>query len=93
ALLMLAIAALLYAFVPRVSIALNWSILLGAVFIGQFGVVFGLPDWLRQLSPFTHTPVSAAIDADWAAAGVMLSLGAAVFALAGWGAHRRDLAL
>ncbi|MFO7690391.1 MAG: hypothetical protein R6W83_07525 [Cryobacterium sp.] len=93
ALLMLAIAALLYAFVPRVSIALNWSILLGAVFIGQFGGVFGLPDWLRQLSPFTHTPVSAAIDADWAAAAVMLSLGAAVFALAGWGAHRRDLAL
>ncbi|TFD45986.1 hypothetical protein E3T55_17925 [Cryobacterium frigoriphilum] len=93
ALLMLAIAALLYAFVPRVSIALSWAALLAALFVGQFGGVFGLPEWMRAVSPFTHTPVSAVRGADWAGAAVMFGLAVVAAALAVWGARRRDLTL
>lgn len=91
ALLMLAIAALLFAVVPHLSIGLSWAALLAALFIGQFGGVFGLPEWLRNVSPFTHTPVSAAADADWSGAAVMLALAVALAGAAVWAARRRDI--
>ncbi|TFC55179.1 hypothetical protein E3O62_14330 [Cryobacterium sp. TMT2-15-1] len=93
ALLVLTIAALLFAFVPRLSSGLSWGVLLGAAFIGEFGELFGLPDWLLNLSPFTHTPTIGAADVDWSGAWWMLGLALAGAVLAGVGIRRRDLAL
>ncbi|HSP52530.1 MAG TPA: hypothetical protein VLO00_06510 [Cryobacterium sp.] len=93
ALLVLAIAALLVAYVPRLSTGLSWGVLLGAAFISEFGRLFGLPDWLLNLSPFTHTPTIGAADVDWSGAWWMLGLALAGAVLAGAGIRRRDLAL
>ncbi|TFD32292.1 ABC transporter permease [Cryobacterium cryoconiti] len=93
ALLVLAIAALLVAMVPRFSAGLSWGVLLTAGFIGEFGELFGLPDWLLNLSPFTHTPVIGAADVDWSGAGWMLGLALVGGVLAFVGIRRRDLAL
>ena len=93
ALLVLAIAALLVAFVPRLSTGLSWGVLLAAAFIGEFGELFGLPDWLLNLSPFTHTPTIGAADVDWSGAWWMLGLALAGAGAAGVGIRRRDLAL
>ena len=93
ALLILAIAALLFAVVPRISTGLSWGVLLAAGFIGEFGELFGLPDWLLNLSPFTHTPVIGAADVDWSGAWWMLGLALVGAVLAGVGIRRRDLAL
>lgn len=93
ALLILAIAALLFALVPRLGIGLSWGVLLAALFVGQFGGLLGLPDWLRDLSPFTHTPVVAGLEADWSGAWWMLGLAAAVGGVAVVRVRRRDLAL
>jgi ABC-2 type transport system permease protein len=93
ALLVLAIAALLFAFVPRLSTGLSWGVLLGAAFIGEFGQLFGLSEWLLDLSPFTHTPTIAAADVDWSGAWWMLGLALAGIVVAGVGIRRRDLAL
>lgn len=93
ALLILAIAALLFAFVPRLSAGLSWGVLLAAAFIGEFGQIFGLPDWLLNLSPFTYTPTIGAADVDWSGAWWMLGLAVAGAMLAGVGIRHRDLAL
>ncbi|WP_241985771.1 MULTISPECIES: hypothetical protein [Cryobacterium] len=93
ALLILAIAALLVAVVPRISTGLSWGVLLAAGFIGEFGELFGLPDWLLNLSPFTHTPVIGAVDVDWTGALGMLGLALVGGVSAGVGIRRRDLAL
>ncbi len=93
ALLILAIAALLFALVPRLSIGLSWGVLLASLFIGQFGELFGLPDWLRTLSPFTHTPAIGAADVDWSGAWWMLGLAMVVCGVAVVAVRRRDLAL
>ncbi|MGO7983506.1 hypothetical protein ACC691_37295, partial [Rhizobium johnstonii] len=41
--LLLAVVALVFAVAPRWTIGLGWAILLVAIFIGQFGALFGLP--------------------------------------------------
>jgi len=93
AVLILAVAALLFALVPRLAIGLSWGVLLVSVFIGQFGDLFGMPDWLRNLSPFAHTPAIGAADVDWTGAWWMLALALLLTALAVAAIRRRDLAL
>lgn len=93
ALLILSIAALLFAVVPRLAIGLSWGVLLISVFIGQFGELFNLPDWVINLSPFSHTPAVGTADVDWSGAWWMLALALLVAALAAVAIRRRDLAL
>jgi ABC-2 type transport system permease protein len=93
ALLLLAIAALLFAVVPRLGIGLSWGVLLVSVFIGQFGELFKLPDWVINLSPFSHTPAVGTAVVDWSGAWWMLVLALLVGALAVVAIRRRDLAL
>ncbi len=93
ALLIVAVVALVFAIVPRLSIGLGWAVVLAAVVFGQLGGLFGFPDWLRDVSPFTHTPVVTAAEVDWTAAWVMLAIAVAGGALSLVLLRRRDLAL
>jgi ABC-2 type transport system permease protein len=92
ALLLLAVAALLVAVLPRLSIGLSWGILVAAVVLGQFGDLLDLPQWLRDLSPFSHTPVVAAAEPDWSGVWWMSALAVLLTAMAAGGIRRRDLA-
>jgi ABC-2 type transport system permease protein len=48
--------------VPRWSVGLSWTVVVAAVFMGpMFGPSLGLPDWLLDLSPFTHVPNAPAV--------------------------------
>ena len=93
ALVIVAVAALLFAVVPRLSIALGWAVVGLAVVLGQFGGLFGFPEWLRDVSPFSHTPIVTADEVDWAAAWVMVGVAVVVAAAATGLVRRRDLAL
>jgi ABC-2 type transport system permease protein len=42
--------------VPRFAVAISWAVLLGSLVVGQFGSLFELPQWVLNLSPFTHIP-------------------------------------
>ncbi len=86
-----ATSALVFTLLPRLTVTLGWSLLALGFVLGQFGGPFGLPEWLRGVSPFLHTPVLSGSAVQWVPALVMLGL-----ALAGGSASialmsRRDV--
>lgn len=52
---LVACVALAVARSPRLAPA-GWSLLAACVVIGEIGALVGLPQWLMDLSPFTHVP-------------------------------------
>jgi len=77
---------------PRMVVALAWSGLAVSLACGLFGDLLGLPQPVRDLSPFSHVPAIPAVDAT---AGPMVGLLAVATALAVAGMalfRRRDLA-
>ena len=82
--LLLAVAVLLFGFVPR-AVGAVWVLLGYAAFIAMFAPLFQLPDWMHDLSPFDHIP---AVPADDLAPTPLLVLTAIAVALiaAGLGA-------
>jgi len=73
-LLFLGLLALVFTLVPRLTTALGWSLLGVTMFLGVFGPLVGIPEWLRDLSPFTHTPQPFGDDIDWSGGVAMLAL-------------------
>ncbi|MGZ4749014.1 MAG: ABC transporter permease [Oryzihumus sp.] len=52
----------LVALVPRWAAPLSWALLVVSLVIGpMFGEGLNLPQWVRDLSPFTHTPMAPAV--------------------------------
>ncbi|MFE4464022.1 ABC transporter permease [Oerskovia sp. NPDC056781] len=45
----------LYGWWPRL-VTLGWGAVTVFLVVGQLGELFGLPQWVRDLSPFTHVP-------------------------------------
>ncbi|MFI7063813.1 ABC transporter permease [Kribbella sp. NPDC050124] len=48
---------------PRWSVGLSWALVVGSIVVGpMFGPAMGLPQWVLDLSPFTHVPNAPAVD-------------------------------
>lgn len=77
ALVLIGVAAVVAVALPRIAGWLVWVALGVALLLGQFGGLLRVPDWARQISPFTHTPGVPAAHVDWA--GAWWLLGVAVF--------------
>lgn len=45
-----------FGLLPRWAAPMTWSALAVAFVMGQFGALFELPQWLLNVSPFTHVP-------------------------------------
>ncbi|WP_369370088.1 ABC transporter permease [Promicromonospora sp. Populi] len=85
-----AVAAALYAWVPRAT-GITW-VLFGYMFVvGMFADLFDLPDWARGISPFwwVGNPMLESVEVShmWGLGGVAVVL----FALAFVGFRRRDV--
>ncbi len=80
--------------VPRWSVPASWAVLLTTIVVGpMFGPGLNLPQWVQDLSPFTHSPKAPAAAVT---AAPLLALAAACLALAAAALvslRRRDLAL
>jgi ABC-2 type transport system permease protein len=91
---MAAVVVAAVGFLPRISVALCWTLLAAALVLGpMFGPTLRLPQWALDLSPFTHTPKFPATAVE-AAPLLLLAAVALVLAAAGATALRhRDLGL
>jgi ABC-2 type transport system permease protein len=79
-----------FGFLPRAAV-LGWVALVGFLVLGEFGPLFGLDQWVMNLSPYAHVPrlpggSFTAVPVAW------LLLTAAAFVVAGLiGLRRRDM--
>jgi ABC-2 type transport system permease protein len=79
---------------PRAATALSWLVLIASIVLGPlFGPTLGVPQWIQDVSPFTHAPRVPAVPVD-ATAVVALSAAVVAVLVAGLAMlRRRDLAL
>lgn len=82
------------ALVPRFATPVAWAVVIASLLLGpMFGPPLGVPEWLLDVSPFTHVPPVPASDVT---ALPLLLLAGLCLALAGLGVtalRRRSLAL
>lgn len=90
ALIFIAVTTLVFAVLPRATVGIGWLLLAIALVIGQFGGVLGLPDWVRDISPFDHTPAIPGPDPDWTGALILLAVAIAILALSLVVVRRRE---
>ncbi|TAM70582.1 MAG: hypothetical protein EPN48_04175 [Microbacteriaceae bacterium] len=64
-LIYLSVLGLVFAVLPRLTIGVGWAMLAVGAFLGQFGGLLKLPDWLRSISPSQHTPAVPLAGADF----------------------------
>jgi ABC-2 type transport system permease protein len=86
------ITALIFVVAPRLTIPLGWGLLGLGVALGQFGGVMQLPEWVRNASPFAHTPAVPSADVDWSGAVVLTLVAVGAITAAALIARRRELA-
>jgi len=87
----LGVLALVFVVAPALTAGLGWTLLGAGAFVGLFGALVGLPGWVRDLSPFSHTPAlgSGAVDlsgAAWLLAVAVVAASAALVLM-----RRREL--
>ncbi|MEI8259810.1 MAG: ABC transporter permease, partial [Deltaproteobacteria bacterium] len=80
----------LFGWAPR-AVGAAWGILVAFIAFGEFGVLWGVPKWLLDMSPFAHSPhlPGGALQPGSLAALLAVAAAFAAFGLAGW--RRRDL--
>ena len=91
-LVFLGLTLLVFAFVPRATIPVGWTVVGVAAILGVWGPILQAPDWVIDLSPFHHSPVPAGGETDWTGGFWMLAIGLAAGAVAVWSMRRRELA-
>jgi ABC-2 type transport system permease protein len=87
----LGIGLLLFVVAPRLTIPAGWALLALGAFFGVFGELLGIPNWMHELSPFSHVPVPVDGEVDWAAGFWMLAIAAAGVTAAIVGMRAREL--
>jgi ABC-2 type transport system permease protein len=74
ALIYLALPAAVFVVWPRATIAAGWSLLGVGVVLGIYGGTLGFDQKIRDISPFTHTPVTTGTGTDWSGGFWMLGI-------------------
>lgn len=89
----LGVLGLVFAVAPRATIPVGWALLAIGTFLGEFGGMMKLPEAVRNISPFTHTPAVPLPDADWSGAWWMITIAVLALAVAAVAVRRRDVAV
>lgn len=82
---------LVFGGLPRLVVALAWVALLVSIVCGLLGDVFGLPQVVRDLSPFSHVPAIPVVRATAAPILTLLAVAAALVAAGLALFRRRDI--
>jgi ABC-2 type transport system permease protein len=84
------LAVALFGWLPRFT-SLAWAALLIALLLGQLGQLLQLPQWLMDLSPYTHIPLVPTESVRWTPLIVLTVIAAALIAAGIAGFRRRDV--
>ncbi len=90
-LLLVAVPLALVGVRPAWSAAVAWVVLVWCVLTGFLGAVLGLPEPLRETSPFAHLPLWPAEGMAWAPVVVITAVALALTALGALALQRRDV--
>ena len=85
------IAVVAVAWLPRPAPAIAWAALILSLVIGQFGQLFGLPQTVVNISPFSHVPAVPAEDLRLLPLLVLTAIAAGLYLLGFVGWRRRDV--
>ncbi|WP_114450958.1 ABC transporter permease [Halopolyspora algeriensis] len=83
-------AVTLFGLAPA-AIGLVWAALAGVVFLGMFGPLLQLPEWVSDLSPFAHTPQLPGAEFTAGPIIVLVALATALVLAGLTGFRRRDV--
>ena len=89
-LLVAALAVALHGVLPRL-VGLAWALVVWISLVLFLGELLRLPDWAKNISPFTHTPVLPGQDFEAAPLLVMAALAVMLLAVGLAGFQRRDI--
>jgi ABC-2 type transport system permease protein len=84
------LAVAIWGFWPRVSWVV-WVLFVAFLVMGEFGVLWDLPAWVRNMSPFAHSPVVPGPDPQYLGVPVMLVIAGGLVALGIARFARRDV--
>ncbi len=84
------LAVAIWGFWPRLSGAV-WVLFVAFLVMGEFGVLWDIPEWVRTLSPFAHSPVVPGPDPSYLGIPVMLVSAGGLVALGIARFARRDV--
>ncbi|WP_181773209.1 ABC transporter permease [Amycolatopsis pittospori] len=84
------LACAMFGLLPR-RLGAVWAVLAAIVVVGEFGVVFGVPQAILNLSPFTHLPSLPGSTDGITALPWLVLLAAGLIALGMAGFRRRDI--
>ena len=85
-----AATAALYGMAPRATVV-AWALLLGFLVVGQLGQILRFPQWLLNLSPFSHVATPTPSDISAVPIAVLLGVVVLLTGLGLSGFRRRDL--
>lgn len=84
------VAVALFGLAPRLT-GLAWAVLVAALLLGQLGELLRLPQWVMDLSPYTHVPQVPVAAMNWTPMVLLTAVAAAFIAAGVVGFRRRDV--
>jgi ABC-2 type transport system permease protein len=83
-------AVAIFGWFPRLT-SLAWAALVVALLLGQLGQLLQLPQWVLDISPYTHIPTVPTADIRWTPMIVLTAVAVALIAAGVAGFRRRDV--
>jgi ABC-2 type transport system permease protein len=87
---MVGLAVAIWGFWPRLT-GIAWVLFVAFLVMGEFGVLWDIPEWVRNLSPFAHSPVVPGPDPQYLGVPVMVGISVGLVALGVARFARRDV--
>jgi ABC-2 type transport system permease protein len=84
------LAVALFGWLPRL-VVLAWAALVLALFVGQLGQLLQLPQWLMNVSPYTHIPLVPTQEFRWWPLIILTAIAAVLMTAGIAGFRRRDV--
>ncbi len=87
---MVGLAVAIWGFWPRMT-GIAWALFVAFLVMGEFGVLWDIPEWVRNVSPFAHSPVVPGPDPQYLGVPVMVGIAVGLVVLGVTRFARRDV--